>query len=111
MSDYNRYSSVNNMLSTLGWKSLQQRRNIQTLYIFYKILNGLVDVEPPDCLTPGHLATRGHNKKFCQIPTRIDAYKFSFFHKAVNLWNTLTDDFVNAPNLDSFTFQISNIIN
>jgi len=67
MSDYNRYSSVSNMISALGWKSLKQHRNIQTLCVFYKILNGLVDVVPLDCLTPSYPATRGHQKKFCQI--------------------------------------------
>ena len=35
MSDYERHSSVSNMISTLNWKSLKQRRDIQSLCIFW----------------------------------------------------------------------------
>jgi len=111
MSDYNRCSSISNMISVLGWRSLKQRRNIQTLCIFYKILNSLVDVKPPDCLSPSYLATGGHQKKLFHISTRIDAYKFGFFPRAVNLWNALSDDNVNALNFDSFNYHINNITN
>jgi len=113
MSDYNRYSSVNNMISALGWKSLKQRhRNILTICIFYKIFNGLVDVVPPEHLTPiaSYPATRAHQKKFCQISTRIDAYKFSFFPRVVNLWKSPLNDIVNAPNFDLFNYYINNIV-
>ena len=61
MSDHERFSSVSNMISVLNWKSLKQRRYIQSLCIFYKILNGLVDVSPPICLISNQLATRGHD--------------------------------------------------
>ena len=64
MSDYERHSSVSNMISTLNWKSLKQRRDIQSLCIFYKILNGLVDVTPTTCLTFNQLHTiGGHTNK------------------------------------------------
>ena len=49
INDYNRHSTVSNVISILGWKGLEQHRNIQT---FCKTVNGLVDVKQPDCLTP-----------------------------------------------------------
>ena len=46
--------------------------------------NGLVHIEPPDCLTPRFLTVRGY-KKFCP---RIDFFKSSF-PRMINLWNAL----------------------
>ena len=55
MSNYDRHSSVSEMLHVLQWSRLQERRNVQSLLIFYKILNGLVDVSLPDGVTPAEL--------------------------------------------------------
>ena len=74
VSDHKQFSSVSNMISVLNWKSLKQRRDIQSLCIFYKILNGLVDVLPPIYLISSQLATRGHNNKFVHISSRVDVY-------------------------------------
>ena len=70
-SNYNRYSSVSNILVTLTWESLKQRKDIQSLIILYKILNGLVDVVLPICLISNHLATREYNRKFHYISSRV----------------------------------------
>ena len=71
MSDHERFSSVSNMISVLNWKNLTQRRDIQSLCIFYKILNGLVGISPPICLISNQLATRGHDNKFIHISSRV----------------------------------------
>jgi len=42
--DYNRESSVTNMISTTGWQSLEERRAIARLTLMYKIVHSLVDV-------------------------------------------------------------------
>ena len=102
MSDYNRYSNVNNMLSILNWKSLKQQKDNQSLSILYKILNGLVDVVPPNCVIPNHSVTRGHNKKYHHISSRVDTYKFSFYPRIVPIWNALPEYIVNAPTVDIF---------
>ena len=90
------------MISVLNWKSLKQRRDIQSLCIFYKILNSLVDVSLPTCLIPYQLPTRGHNNKLVHISSRVDAYKFSFFPRIVSLWNKLPDYAISAANFDLF---------
>ena len=110
MSDYERFSSVSNMISVLNWKSLKQRRDIQSLCIFYKILNGLVDVSPPICLISNQLATRGHDNKFVHISSRVDAYKFSFFPRIVPLCNKLPDYAISAANFDLFNQYLNCII-
>ena len=40
--DYSPYSSVTDMLSNLGWRSLENRRTDTRLAMFYKIVYGLV---------------------------------------------------------------------
>ena len=103
MANYSRYSSVNRMLSTLNWKTLKQRRDIQSLCILYKIINGLVDITPQTCLIYNHLPTRGHSKKFHAVSPSVDAYKFSFYPRVITIWNTLPAYVVDAHDLDSFT--------
>ena len=98
------------MISVLNWKSLKQKREIQLFCIFYKILNGLIDVSPPVCLISNKLATRGHNNKFVHISSRVDAYKFSFFPRIVPLWNKLPDYAFSAANFDLFNQYLNCII-
>ena len=47
--DYSTYSSVSNMISQLGWRSLENRRSDARLLMFYKIVHGLVAMPIP-CL-------------------------------------------------------------
>ena len=42
--DYSSYSSVTDMLSNLGWQSLENRRTDKRLAMFYKIVYGLVAI-------------------------------------------------------------------
>ena len=103
MSDFNRYSSVGEMLSTLQWDSLKKRRDIQSLCVLYKILNGLIDVSLPECMIKNSLITRGHNKRFVTISSTVNSYKYSFFPRVVPQWNALPSVTVNAPTLQQFS--------
>ena len=42
LNDYSKYSSVSIMLNTLGWSTLESRRNLLTLTLLYKILHNHV---------------------------------------------------------------------
>ena len=46
---YSRYSSVSDMLDVLGWTPLSRRRQEDRLIVFYKTINGLVQV-PFECV-------------------------------------------------------------
>ena len=58
MSDFDRYSSVSEMLSTLQWDSmkLKNRRDNQSLLILYKLINGLTDVQISECMVNNYLS-------------------------------------------------------
>ena len=102
MSDFNRYSSVREMLSILQWDSLKKRQDIQSLCVLYKILNGLTDVLLPGWMIKIPLITRGHSKRFITISPTVDSYKFSFFPRIISQWNLLSSKTVNAATLDQF---------
>ena len=54
--DYKRASSVTNMLHTLEWPTLEQRRVMCHTTMMLKIINGLIDipVEPYEQIFEGH---------------------------------------------------------
>ena len=41
LNNYNRYTSVSDMISELGWPTLENRRNILRTVMMYKIMNKL----------------------------------------------------------------------
>ena len=47
LSEYSPYASVTQMLQSLGWRSLEQRRSDFRLCLFYKIIYGLVAIDMP----------------------------------------------------------------
>ena len=72
-------SSVSSMLDALQWEPLESRRTKIQLTPLFKIINVLVDIRADDYLTSSTGRTRqSHSKKYRQISTRTDSYKFSF---------------------------------
>ena len=111
MSNYDRYSSVSDMLSMLHMSTLEERRNAQSLSIFYKILNNLVDISLPDYIIPSQVQNRGHNNKFIPIQPRIDVYKFSVYPRVLLLWNNLSPNIVNAKTYDELQDHVHKLYN
>ena len=111
MSNYDRYSSVSDMLSMLHMSTLEERRNAQSLSIFYKILNNLVDISLPDYIIPSQVQNRGHNNKFIPIQPHIDVYKFSFYPRVLLLWNNLSPNIVNAKTYDELQDHVHKLYN
>ena len=73
-------SSVTDMLDHLQWETLEARRCKLQLTLFYKIMNNTVDIDKTLYLTPTTTKTRAsHSKKYRQIPTTRDCFKYSFF--------------------------------
>ena len=79
LNDYARTTSVTSLQSQLNWQTLEERRSVARLCLFYKIVNGLVAVPLPDYMQPTHRISRYcHSMTFRQIHTGKDYYKFSF---------------------------------
>ena len=101
--NYVRLASVSDMLGTLGWRSLQQRRADARLCLFYKIIHGLVAIPLPDYVQPNTRISRYcHSMTFRQLQTSRDYYKYSFFPLAVVQWNALPESVAFLPSLEAF---------
>ena len=99
--NFGRTASVTDMIETLGWRTLEQRRAYARLCIFFKIINNMVAVPLPDYIQPNpRISRRGHSRPFCQLQTTEDYYKYSFFPLAIIQWNVLPEEVVGSPSLD-----------
>ncbi len=104
---YHNISSVTDMLNTLEWNTLEQRREHIRLTMLYKVANGLVAIPPDTFLTPSTTRTRGNNGQgYRTYHTRTDVLKFSFFPRTIIAWNALPPGTVVAPTLDVFKARL-----
>ena len=72
--------TVTNALEDLKWDTLQHRRQINRLVMFYKMAHNHVDINLNNYLTPMYRQSRLHHHMSYIIPyTTLDCYKYSFF--------------------------------
>ena len=106
----NNTSSVTDMLDHLQWESLEARRCKLQLTMLYKIVNNIVDIDKDLYLTPATTRTRAsHSKKYRQISTTRDCFKYSFFPRSIPIWNKLPASTAEAPDLVLFKQGLSNL--
>ena len=103
LSEYSPYASVTQMLQSLGWRSLEQRRSDSRLCLFYKIIYGLVAIDmPPYVVHPLRTPRNSHTLCFHQIQSTVDYYKYSFYPLSIVQWNRLPAHIALLPTFDSF---------
>ena len=83
------------MLNTLSWETLEERRLKARVTMGYRIIHGLVKI-PDTQLIPVTVNTRGNTMKFKQIAARTNYYKSTFFPAMIPLWNSLPATIVSA---------------
>jgi hypothetical protein len=112
--NYERKASVTEMIQTLGWPTLQQRRQYFNLTLFYRIIHFHVAI-PRTCLPPlisdstTHRSRHHHSLAF-QIPQcRIDTFKHSFFPRTVLLWNALPEEIARSTPLEKYKELLAGI--
>ena len=71
------------------------------------MLNGIYDKEvclflPKHSDVAQNRSTRGHTKKLFKRHSKLDITKYSFGHRIINPWNSLTESIVSAPTLNTF---------
>ena len=78
--NYSTYESVSEMISTLGWRSLELRRVDARLCMFYKIVHSLVAIPVPAYFqTPMRRTRHMHPYYFRQVHTHSSYYQHSLF--------------------------------
>ena len=80
-------SCVTNMISALGWQSLEQCRKNSRLCMLYNIHHHIVDIDPNLYLHKNDSRTRGKDR-FFQERSSNEIYRNSFFQRTVRDWNS-----------------------
>ena len=102
LNNYRRESSVSDMLSTIGWDTLEHRRKVARLCHMFKFY----DSSRPDIeniiLRPNYIGRNDHPKKIRRIQSRLLPYHNSFFPKTIREWNQLSVDLVTKETVNDF---------
>ena len=103
-------SSVTDMLSGLGWETLQERRSKLKLCMFYKIVYNLVAIPIDPYLKPAHTRTRrNHQLCFFKPFASTDYHRHTFFIGTIPLWNNLPATVAEAETLEQFRAELSGV--
>lgn len=111
-SDFMHLSSVSEMLNKCGLEPLECRRRIARLIFLYKLynnesgLNKELYILPP----PQRSARLNHSKTVRPYAPKNNTFKYSFFVRTVDDWNSLPSDCVHAPTSSSFDFCVKNLM-
>lgn len=99
--------TVTNILQSLGWPTLETRRKVARLVLFYKILNGEACITIPEYVKRSDIKTRQHHKdRFSRLSTSTDAYKYSFIPRTITDWNKLPEEVIQAPSTETFRKRV-----
>jgi len=106
--------SVTDILADLKWDTLQHRRNVPRVSMFYKIKNHLVDIHLTHLHRPTRNLTRsqndnlnnnysqGHDQQFIQLHAKKSTYLQSFYPVTIVLWNKLPQAVASQPTFERF---------
>ena len=103
LNDYDRTSSVTNMLSNIGWDDLATRRKAARLRTMFDLYHGNSKLDVSDILLePWYVGRNDHRKKIRRIPSRLLFYHNSFFPRTIREWNQLPQNMIEAENVKEF---------
>ena len=98
--DYRRNTNPADLITALGWPTLERRRIIKQATTFYKILNNIIEITPSP---PPGLLTRSRTRgQYIAPKCRINAMVFSFYPRAIRIWNMIPSKITNIKNPKSF---------
>ena len=108
--NYHPTASVTEMLEDLGWHTLEQRRSMNRLSLFYKISRGETSINVPEMrLHTDHRSRTGHAYKYYSIRATKNIFFNSFFPRTVRSWNKLPAEIAEAKSLSHFNSKLSEL--
>ena len=108
---HSRLDSVTDMLHTLDWQTLEQRRSTAKLCMMYKIYHQIVAIQIPPYFQHQTRPTRhSHPLALRQIHTHTNAYKYSFFPLVVVQWNRLPTEVAMLTELSQFKAAVQSLV-
>ena len=105
---YGRLDSPTEMLESLKWPSLHERRQDQSLTTVFKVVNNLTAIDKDSYfINQAGSTRRKHDQTFRRIQCATDAYRHSFFPGIIQHWNALPEHVVSAPSLETFKARLA----
>ena len=106
--NYDRTTSVMEMLQDLQWDTLETMRRHTRLSTIHKVCHGLLDGDWGNYLiTSKERRTRGsHDFKFIVPKGHKDIFRFSFFPRTITEWNKLPEETVSSQPLCIFKSKL-----
>lgn len=100
--NYNPYVSSSDLVNTLNWDTLEQRRlNNQTI-LFYKFHNNLINLNLPESIELSSKTSRFNSYQYKQLQANISSFNYSFFPRSIRIWNKLPNTVCTSQNVSSF---------
>jgi hypothetical protein len=101
--------SVTNMLKSLEWESLANRRITHRLTIFQQARLGHLSLPTGNLLQPVQRQSRHlHKNAYSTIAASKDCMKYSFFPRTVRDWNSLPELITNIDSIPHFKEAVAN---
>jgi hypothetical protein len=98
--------TVTALLQDLEWQSLEIRRKLNRLAIFYKATNNQIALNIPDYIRkPLRKSRQYHESKYTQLSTSTSYYQNSFFPRTIVDWNKLPANVIDAPGIPLFKLE------
>ena len=104
---FHNMSSPTEMIQQLKWESLEHRRRISRLTMFYKIQHGLVAVPLPTIVTRALRPRPGYPHQYQINYYSTNSYRDSFFPLAIKQWNSLPSSIASKDTLPLFQGALS----
>lgn len=108
--DHRRTSSVKQMLDSLDWEPLQDRREKARLISLYKEVHHLTPSNIDHLkLNPQmkYNTRQSHDLNLAITHTNKNCYKYSLYPRTIPTWNSLPDSTKSAPDVENFKILIN----
>lgn len=98
-------------LRELKLSSMEYRRKRGDMIQCFKIMNGLVRLDVNELFTPVSMAnnTRGHQQRVRRQKAHREVRAKSFSQRAINSWNSMPENVIQAPSLDTFKNRLDDV--
>ena len=109
--NYKKRESVSDMIKTLKWQTLEQRRKKARLSMMYKIHTGQVQVEINRLKRlKSRSGRRGHSEQYDRVECRTEHRNQTFLPRTIRDWNCLDQDTVQARTTGTFSSRVAKLI-
>jgi hypothetical protein len=76
----------------------------------FKMFKGMDNLDVHKFFQLTNAPTRGHSLKVVKHGCNLDIRKFSFSHRVVNTWNSLSEDIVACDSINSFKAKLDEFL-